>query len=50
LKDWDLFIRDQGKTHLSIEDDLDIECHNSDYSFDLDLEDDPLSEEELVNY
>lgn len=51
LKDWDLFIRDQGTKLQKFEDnDLDLEGSDSVKSFDFDLEDDLLSEEELVNY
>ncbi len=51
LKDWDLFIRDQGTKLQNFEyNDLDLEGFDSVKSFDFDLEDDLLSEEELVNY
>jgi hypothetical protein len=51
LNDWDLFIRDQGTKLQKFEDnDLDLEGSDSVKSFDFDLEDDLLSEEELVNY
>ena len=51
LKDWDLFIRDQGTKLQKFEyNDLDLEGSDSVKSFDFYLEDDLLSEEELVNY